>query len=275
MRREHRGRRLLDLEEEGVLAVGAGRVLEQDDEGAGADAADTDDLEADVDEPVPLEQGAPVILQGAAIGPKGALHGDRDVVGQLDTGEEGRLVDDPVPAVHLLGQLRERLQVILRPRLGEARLRTRAELGGEPVEHRLDVEPRVPHVERVHLGEARDRVPVRLDRVEDGLARLLRLEPAVPARNGKARREPLDVPFPGSRERLVEVVDVEDDVALGRREDAEVREVAITAGLNVDPGRGRRGEVAGHDDRGAAQERERRRDHPPVPDRQEVRKPRR
>ena len=64
---------LLDLEEERV----AGRALDhQDDDRAKADAADTDDLDRRIDEPVAVEQlrdGPP----GASSGSAGGRSGDR------------------------------------------------------------------------------------------------------------------------------------------------------------------------------------------------------
>ena len=56
---------------------------------------------------------------------------------------------------------------------------------------------------------------------------------AVVARGDQhAGRQPLDVPLPGARQRLVEVVDVEHQPPLGRGEHAEVRQVRVAAALN-------------------------------------------
>ena len=74
----------------------------------------------------------------------------------------------------------------------------------------------------------------------------------------------------GPAMRLVEVVQVEDERAVGRGEAPEVREVGVTAELCVQA-RARVGaEVCGHDLRRAAVERERRDEHPPVADRDEL-----
>ena len=54
-----------------------------------------------------------------------------------------------------------------------------------------------------------------------------------------ARGQALDVPLERAGKRLVEVVEVEDEVALGRREAAEVREMGVTAELHVEAGAGR------------------------------------
>ena len=57
----------------------------------------------------------------------------------------------------------------------------------------------------------------------------------VAAGDHEAGRQALDVPFPGRRQSLVEIVEVEDQVALGRGKQAEVGQVAIAAGLHLDP----------------------------------------
>ena len=90
-----------------------------------------------------------------------------------------------------------------------------------------------------------------------------------PGREHERGDQPLDVPFPGRRQGLVEVVDVEDDVALGRGEAAEIQQVAVAAGLDMNARRRRGGEVGGHDARRAAVEGERRLQHPAVADRDE------
>ena len=91
-------------------------------------------------------------------------------------------------------------------------------------------------------------------------------EPVVPAGDHEARREALHVPLPRPGQRLVEVVDVEHELALGRAEHAEVGEVGVAARLDLIPDRGVDGQVRGHDGGRAAVEGERRRDHPAVPD---------
>ena len=74
----------------------------------------------------------------------------------------------------------------------------------------------------------------------------------------------------GPGKRLVEVVDVQHQTAIGGGEDAEVREVGIAACLDPQPGLGGLREVHRHDRRGATKERERRGQHPPVADRHQL-----
>ena len=70
--------------------------------------------------------------------------------------------------------------------------------------------------------------------------------------------------------RLVEVVEVEDERALGRGEAPEVGEVGVAAELRVEADARRRGEVVGHDRRRAAVEGERRDEHSAVAHRHEL-----
>ena len=131
----------------------------------------------------------------------------------------------------------------------------------------LDLQVRVPDVQVPHPRELPHRLAVLAHRRSRMSARSASGEPVVAPGDRQARGEPLDVPLPRARERLVEVVDVEHELALGRAEDAEVREVGVAADLGRDPRSGCGREVGRHDHRGAAVERERRREHPAVADR--------
>ena len=105
-------------------------------------------------------------------------------------------------------------------------------------------------------------------------SRSLAREAVVARGDQDARGEPLDVPLPRAGQRLVEVVDVEHQAPLGRGEHAEVGQVRVPAALHPQAGARRRGEIVRHDLRGAAVEGERRDEHPPVADRDELRDPR-
>ena len=65
---------------------------------------------------------------------------------------------------------------------------------------------------------------------------LLRAEVAVAPRDREARDEPLDVPLERARKRLVEVVEAEDEPPVRRSKAAEVREVRVSAELNLEAG---------------------------------------
>ena len=103
---------------------------------------------------------------------------------------------------------------------------------------------------------------------------LLGAKAVVARRDQHARREPLDIPLPRARERLIEVVDVEHQPPLRRREHPEVRQMRIPAALHRQPGPRRRREIVRHDHRRPAIERERRDQHPPIANRHQLRHPR-
>ena len=95
----------------------------------------------------------------------------------------------------------------------------------------------------------------------------------VPRSDQKAHDQALQVPLPRCGKRLVEIVEIEDQVALGRCKSAEVEQVAVAARLHVDAGGRHRGEIVRHQRRRAAQERERRADHASVADRHQFLQP--
>ena len=86
-----------------------------------------------------------------------------------------------------------------------------------------------------------------------------------------AGRESLDVPLPGSRQSFVEVVDVEEDVALRRGEAAEIHKVSVAAGLHAKSGGWGRRQIGRHDRGRAAIEGERRLGHAAEADRDQFR----
>ena len=119
---------------------------------------------------------------------------------------------------------------------------------------------------------ANDRIAVRYSRtpVSTAVPALLVGEAVVAPGDLHARRQALHVPLPRPVGGLVEVVDVEDQVAFGGAEHAEVGQVRVTAELGGEP-RGRRArQIARHDQRRAAVEGERRDPHAPVADRHEL-----
>ena len=174
----------------------------------------------------------------------------------------------------ILGELVERREAVLGAGLRdvplEALLRLGAHLGADAAHEVLDVDARVPDVHRAHRRELGHRLAVGLrdrdvDRQPAG-----GVEAAVAPGDGEARDEPLQVPLERPGQRLVEVVHVEDEPAVGRGVAAEVREMRVAAELRVKPGARRSGEIGRHQVGSAAEERERRDEHPPVPDRDEL-----
>jgi hypothetical protein len=107
----------------------------------------------------------------------------------------------------------------------------------------------------------RHRLPVAAHGLPRRQTRVRAAESARSSSHGRARGQSLHVPFPGTPDRFVEVVQIEHERPLGRRVQAEVQEVGIAAGLHVDPGRRRPGQIGGHDGRRAAEVCERRVGH--------------
>ena len=234
---------------------------------------------------VALEQVAAVVRQRAAVRADHAPHDVLEVLplrtGQdvLDRRDERRVADDPQLAVDRPAQLRERAQAVLRAaRSRRSRWRRFICLpeaaAPEALADARDVEARVPDVDVPHLREARHRLAVLAHRRRHDRAAIGIVEAAIPARDREARGEPLHVPLERPRQRLVEVVDAEDEPPIGRGEDAEVREVRVAAELRVQARPRPVREVGRHQVGGAAEEGERRREHPPVPDRAELGKSR-
>ncbi len=280
-RLQHRGLRLLALQEQRVLVVAA---QHQHHPRARAHAAHPHHFARQVHVAVVLQQLLAVALQARPVGAQEVvhplmkffrLHPWQQV---LDTHQQGRVADDLGRAIHRVREPREGARVVLRPglrggfaqRLELLRARLRFELRKQA----FPIQARVPDVEVVHLREAAHPSAVLLRRRPHSLPALLLGEPALATRDRDARRQALDVPLPRARERLVEVVDVEHQIPLRRGEAAEVRQVRVPAQLRREARARRARQIRGHDVRRAAEERERRGHHPPVTDRDQLRHPR-
>ena len=169
--------------------------LEQDDEGACADAPDPDDLTGHVDDLEPLEQKTPVVLQRRAVSPEllvdhmlqlvwGETVGLVQLAGRHDA---GWLADDPVATVDQLAELRQGLHAVsgvsllgdlsgsLRLRSGRLLLSLVLDAAPEARDRRherLLGQTGVPHVHGGHLGELGHRRSVGVHGGESGIARL-------------------------------------------------------------------------------------------------------
>ena len=150
----------------------------------------------------------------------------------------------------------------------------RVDAGGELPNRLLDRQSRVPDLEVTHARKGRHRLAVGAHRVEHDRAPFLAGEAVLAAADREARRQALHVPLPRAWRRLVEVVDVEDQVALGRAEDSEVRQMRVPAQLYPEPRVWCVRQIRSHDQRAAAVERKRRHQHPAVADRHQLRNPR-
>ena len=279
---EHRLLRLLGLQEQRVLAVAP---EQQDDPGARADAPDAHDLAGHVHHAEVVEQVSPVVRERPAVAPDDA--GERAVERVavhvrelLDRDDQGRVADDARLAVDLVGELREGVHAVLRPRLREVLLEGLDALLVELRSVTIGISSSMSIFEyqtsRFFMPAALVMISRYWPHARQHDLRPRRVVPAVVAPGDlEARREPLHVPLPRTGERLVEVVHVEDQPSLGRAEHPEVRQVGIAADLDVQSGARCAGQVRGHDERRTPVEGERRDHHPAVADRHELGNPRR
>lgn len=175
-----------------------------------------------------------------------------------------------------LGELAHRTLAVLgtgfRDELAHALDGLLAQSSTEFIECRLHLEACVPHVEVAHVRETRHRPVVGGN---GGLDELLRIKAALARANFHAGHQSRNVPLPGTRQRLIEIVEVEDRAPIRRREEPEVRDMRVSAGLDRDARGSQRREVRRHNRRSAAVERERRLPHPRVAQRQQLRDARR
>ena len=195
----------------------------------------------------------------------------------LDRDDQWRVGDDSAFAVDLVGQLGERLHAVLGSGLRDVRPSLRPLLLGgyglQLLEQRLNLDVGIPDIQVAHRGSLPHPGPVLRGHRQHDRAPLRGREPAIPAGDLETRGQPLHVPLPRARQRLVEIVDVEHQLPLGGGEHPEVRQVRVAANLDRQPGARGGGQVGGHDQRGTPVERERRHQHPAVTDRNQLRNP--
>ena len=162
-----------------------------------------------------------------------------------------------------LGELGQRVAV-------GGRLDGRGEVGPCPlVDVFIDlghVDVGVVDVEGAHVRVGMHALAIGSDRDVGGALALVLGEPTSPGGNDAARCQTLDVPLERASKRLVEVVHVEQQVALRRGEEAEVREVGVAAELDIQAAVRMTGQVRTHGQGRATIERRRRDCHPAVPD---------
>ena len=115
------------------------------------------------------------------------------------------------------------------------------------------------------FGEFADGAPIRLDGVFGGLDAPALGHSAFASGEDQAGGEAFEIPFPRTGDGLVEIIYVHDDVTVRRPVQAEVRRMRVTAQLRCQSGDRSSGEVGSHQTGGAAEEGERRGDHPTDP----------
>jgi hypothetical protein len=152
--------------------------------------------------------------------------------------DERRVARDADLVVDALGELRERLEVVLALGLRHRLLEAPHLLGCEPtagaVDDRLRVDARVPELEIALRSELGHRLAIRADGHACDRVDVLLRELQGAAGEREARGEALHIPLEGAGVRLVEVVHVEDDRPVRRGEPAEVGEVGVAVGFHLE-----------------------------------------
>ena len=222
-----------------------------------------------------LPQGSPVgveqlLDEGFGVLPLRARHDQiLDGYDERRVGPETQIAADPGRP---LGQ---HPHTVAGPCLGHDALRTShldlahtlaALLVADPVEEVPDLEVLVPGVEGPPPGRSAHPQSIFLDPRHHDRPPIGRSETSIASSDLETGREPLEIPLPRTGKRLIEVVDVEHHLAFGSAEHTEIRQVSVTAELHGDPRPWRGRQVGRHDQRGAPVERERRDQHPPIPD---------
>ena len=134
--------------------------------------------------------------------------------------------------------------------------------------HKID--PAVPDLERRKLHEREHVFAIGGHGAGSEAARPLVRHVRRPGRDGDAGRQTLDVDGEiDARQRLIEIVNVEEDVVFGRIERAEVHQMTVAAGLNRRAGNRLMREIGRHHGRRAAKKAERVGRHELVTQRQE------
>ena len=236
---EPRGLCLFGLKEQRIVLVPAEH---QHDPCPRADAAHADHLDRRGRDRSP-EKVATVKLEAAAVAADEGAEPVHDLVlfhpadELLDGLDEGRVADDAALAVDDVCELVERLQCLVSgPSPGSLRPAL-----GAPIELRRSARatPRRPTACTRHPDSSSRRIDAsRIDRHRQrSTPRPFDPSPSIRCRVRRSRscREPLHVPLPRARQRLVEVIDVEHQPAIGRPEHSEVHEVRIAAQLRCEP----------------------------------------
>ena len=253
----------------------------QDDPRLRADASHTDHLASNLDEPEPLQQVSAIRLEGLSVRTQDrdeALFDGVSLVAfeqLVERNDEGWLAHDPGLTVDLLGELGEGLHAVtgthlrLTPcRVPSARFGwVCALISGST----WSTSTWAYHTSRLVMS-ANERIVVRYSRtpVNTASRRSLSVKPSSRPSDLQAGRQALHVPLPRADRGLIEVVDVEDQLA------ARVSRTSrsSTGGRHRRAGRPARrsawSKVRGHDQRRAAVEGERRDPHASVTDRDEL-----
>ncbi len=178
------------------------------------------------------EQRDPVLRNG----PEVPLEPRRDS-GRLRVGyapQHGRSIDEPATTVlALLGGPSCEAGTRVVARFGRDPLQRPQQIPRVGVGDEFLVRDGVPGVERGKPCQQTHRAPVRAHRVVGALPAGVLVRPCLPAREHQRGGEPLEVPLPRAEHGLVEVVEVDDQIAARVSVQTEVGRVRVAAELRA------------------------------------------
>ena len=218
-------------------------------------------LTAEIDEPVAVEQRATVFGKRLAVAPEERLHGLLGRICDHFVWMEQRrriVMDAGFSAVDFDEFGKDQLVAAVRGGLGDSLLDHRLPVRRQHRQEIRFVQARVPDLQNVHLGEVFHVRAIAVGARDGGVTSVAVAQPIGSRGQHEGSGEALDVPFPGRRQRLVQIVDVEQQSAFGSREPAEIEQMRVAANLDMDAGGRRLGKVGRHHPRRSAIERERR-----------------
>ena len=260
----------LDLEEQ--RTVGS-LLLKQHNPATGADAAYTDNLACDIDDPVARQQAPAVLRQGCEIGAQHVLQGFRHrcaVRQMLGADDQGHILHDPVLTVDFFCQPIERPNMASGAGLGESGLGELSQALRGRGEDRFLVDQVVPNLQKSHLGITANPPDIGFDHRARCLFGICAVAAEKERSNRSARGQPLEVPLPWPGKNLIKIVDCENKVALRRREQSEVHQMHVAAGHHLEIGARGICEISRHDCGASPQKRERRSQHTRHPHRHQL-----
>ena len=171
----------------------------------------------------------------------------RAVREMLRANDQRHILYDPMLAVDLFCQPIERTNMASGAGLGESGLRELSQALRGRGEDRLLVDQVVPHLQKSHLGIAANPPDIGFDHRARSLLGIGPVAAEKERSNRSARGQPLEVPLPWPGKNLVKIVDCENQVALRRREQAEIHQMHVAAGHHLEIGARGACEISRHD----------------------------
>ena len=262
-----RRKRLFELEEHGVVLSGH----EQGDGAARSDAADSHHFSRNIDDVITIENYAALGRKSFAIGAEHLGYVFLHDVAFARVVNQRRMIDDSSAAIYYVSDFRKNVLGGLKARLVFDFLPTFfCGCGLGFFDEDLGVHARIPYFQVAHACVFAHLLTIGERHSKHGIFAASSAETHFTRGQDYAGGQALDIPFPGSLKRFVEIVDVEKKLAFGASKAAEIRRVTITTGLDADSCRGSFRKIPGHHCRRTSEVRKRRLAHTAVADRQKL-----